>query len=170
MDARKNALIYVVEDNKIYNRLVCEYLKKQKYTNVKSFLSGKECIKQVSNGEHPDIVIQDYHLDDSNGIEVLKSVKKFSNKSEFVFLTANDSMEIAVNTIKFGAFDYIIKDNDIALRKVVSKIEKISRLLDLQKRNESIKKAMVFSIMVLILIVIFAVLHVFFDAFESFHL
>ena len=59
MDKGKNLLIYVVEDNTIYNRILCEYLKNQKYLNVKSFTSGKDCIQYVRNGEHPDIVIQD---------------------------------------------------------------------------------------------------------------
>jgi CheY-like chemotaxis protein len=70
MDIKKSLLIYVVEDNQVYNRMVCENLKKQNYTNVKSFISGDECIKTVMNGEKPDIVIQDYFLDDINGIDV----------------------------------------------------------------------------------------------------
>jgi DNA-binding NtrC family response regulator len=165
MTTKNNLLIYVVEDNKIYNRLVCEYLKKQNYSNVKSFLSGKECIKQVLKGEHPDIVIQDYHLGDSTGIDVLKNVKKHNKKSEFIFLTANESMEVAVNTIKYGAYDYIVKDNDLALKKVVFKMEKIFREITRQKKDEIIKQVMVISIIVLIIIVIFAILHIVFNAF-----
>lgn len=165
MKARKNILIYVVEDNKIYNRLVCEYLKKQKYTNVKSFLSGKECIKQVSKGEYPDIVIQDYHLGDLTGIDVLKNVKKHCKKSEFIFLTANESMEVAVNTIKYGAYDYIVKDTDLALKKVVFKMEKIIHGLDRQNNDNITKQAMIISIFILVLIVLFAMLHIFFNAF-----
>ncbi len=165
MKARKNLLIYVVEDNKIYNRLVCEYLKKQKYTNVKSFLTGKECIKQVSDGEYPDIVIQDYHLGDLTGIDVLKNVKKHCKKSEFIFLTANESMEVAVNTIKYGAYDYIVKDTDIALKKVVFKMEKIIHDLERQNNDKITKQAMIVSIFILVLIVLFAMLHIFFNAF-----
>lgn len=164
MNSRKNALIYVVEDNKIYNRLVCEYLKKQNYTNVKTFLSGKECIEQVSNGEHPDIVIQDYHLDDSNGIEVLKSVKKFSKESEFIFLTANESMEVAVNTIKFGAFDYVIKDK-VALDKVIYKIQKITKLKKLEKKNKQIRMFMILFMAIIFVIVLFSFLFFVVDIF-----
>jgi len=165
MNTRNNLLIYVVEDNRIYNRLVCEYLKKQNYTNVKSFLSGKECIKNVSEGERPDIVIQDYHLGDSTGIDVLKNVKNHSNKTEFIFLTANESMEVAVNTIKYGAYDYIVKDTDIALKKVVFKMEKISRSWERQNNDKIIKQAMIVSIFILLIIVLFGMLHVFFNAF-----
>ena len=165
MKNKRDLLIYVVEDNKIYNRLVCEYLKKQNYTNVKSFLSGRECIKQVLKGEYPDIVIQDFHLGDSTGIDVLKNVKKHSKKTEFIFLTANESMEVAVNTIKYGAYDYIVKDNDLALKKVVFKMEKISRELSRQKKDDIIKQIMIISIIFLIIIVIAAMLHIVFNAF-----
>lgn len=165
MDSKEDLLIYVVEDNRIYNRLICEYLKKHNYTNVKSFLFGKECIKKVSNGACPDIVIQDYFLEDSTGIKVLQDVKKYCKKAEFIFLTANENMDVAVNTIKYGAYDYIIKDNDVALKKVVNKVEKIVRLIELQRRNRVIRQAMISSILVLIAIILFAFLHIVFNAF-----
>ncbi|MEZ5103324.1 MAG: response regulator [Draconibacterium sp.] len=165
MNIKKSLLIYVVEDNKIYNRLICEYLKKQDYTNVKSFESGKECMKAVKNGEKPDIVIEDYHLQDSTGIDVLLFVKKHSASSEFIFLTANDSVEVAVNSIKYGAYDYVIKDNDVALKKVGDKIHKITKMLLLNKRNKVIQKLMIATILVLFLIVVLGILQVFFQIF-----
>lgn len=165
MDAKKSLLIYVVEDNKIYNHFVCEYLKKQNYSNVKSFLSGKECIQKVSDGESPNIVIQDYFLNDSTGIEVMHGVKKHSKKSEFIFLTVNGSLEEAVNTVKLGAYNYILKDNDVTLKKVADNIMEIEKLLELRNKNMIIKRAMIVSISILVLIVLFAMLHFLFNAF-----
>lgn len=165
MEANKNLLIYVVEDNKLYNKIVSEFLRKHGFVNVKSFSSGRECVHEVKGGQMPDIVIQDYHLQDSTGIDVLINVKKYSKHSEFIFLTANEDMEVAVNSIKYGAYDYIIKDNDVALEKVLNKIEKISKLIHLQTRNKVIKSAMFATLCVLVAIVIFTALHTFFDAF-----
>lgn len=165
MGVNKNLLIYVVEDNKLYNKVVCEFLAKKGYKKVKPFYTGKACLNEVKNGETPDIVIQDYFLEDSNGIAVLQAVKKRSKNTEFLFLTANESVEVAVNSIKYGAFDYIIKDNDLALKKVANKIEKISKMIDLERRNKFIRKAMVVSLFILVAIVIFALLHVIFNAF-----
>jgi len=158
MDIKKSLLIYVVEDNLIYNRMVCEYLKKQDYTNVKSFNSGNECMKAVMTGAKPDIVIQDYYLEDSTGIDVLQAVKKQSKNSEFIFLTANEDMEIAVNSIKYGAFDYIIKDNDVAFKKLVDKINKVSKLILLRRNNKVSKLAMIIILIILILIIISGIL------------
>jgi DNA-binding NtrC family response regulator len=165
MAINKNLLIFVVEDNKMYNHMVTSFLKKQGFEKVESFLNGKDCVKAVKAGKKPDIVIQDYFLDDINGIDVLRNVQKNCKKSEFIFLTANENMEVAINSIKYGAYDYIIKDNELALKKVLNKIGKISRLFELQRRNDVIRKAMIISMIILVGIVIFTLLHTFFDAF-----
>ncbi|WP_162304586.1 response regulator [Maribellus luteus] len=161
----KNLLIYVVEDNKLFNKIVVDYLQKQGFRRIKFFYNGQDCLNAVKSGEHPDIVIQDYHLEDSTGIAVLQAVKKRSKCSEFIFLTANEDMEVAVNSIKYGAFDYIIKDNDLALKKVYNKIEKISKMLELEKRNQLIQRMMVVILIVLVTITILMVLHGVFDLF-----
>jgi len=154
MDIKKSLLIYVVEDNLIYNRIVYEHLKNNKYWNVKSFISGKECIQAVMNGEKPDIVVQDYHLEDTTGINVLQEVKKQCKNSEFIFLTANEDMDVAVNSIKHGAYDYIIKDNDVALKKLVDKLNKLTKLIALNRQNKFIRLAMIILLLVLALIII----------------
>lgn len=158
-------LIFVVENNKIYNHLVTEYLKKQGFTNVKPIISGEECLKFVENGEIPDIVIQDYSLDGMNGLDVLRKVKKISEKSEFIFLTSNENMEVAINTIKFGAYDYIVKDK-MALEKVVYKMRKITQMFRLEIKNKQIRKLMNISLIVVALIVIFAFLFFVVDVFN----
>lgn len=168
MSSKNSVLIYVVEDNKVYNRLVCEQLANKNFTNVKSFESGEECIKAVKSGDKPDIVIQDYYLDDINGIEVLQAVKKLHEDAEFIFLTANDNLEIAVNSMKYGAYDYIVKDNDLALKKVIDKVNKILKDIMLDRKNKMLKTAMIITVSVLVAIVVLALLQVFFNIFGKF--
>jgi DNA-binding NtrC family response regulator len=165
MAEKDNFLIFVVENNRIYNHLVTEYLKKQGFSRVKSIISGEECVEAVGKGEKPDIVIQDYSLDGMNGLDVLKKVKKMSPGSEFIFLTANENMEVAVNTIKFGAYDYIVKDK-LALEKVVYKMRKIVQMIRLEKKNRQIRRVMNVSIIIVALIVIFAFLFFVVDIFS----
>ena len=152
-----NNLIYVVEDNKVYNRLVVQYLNKKNFHNVKSFYAGVDCIKSIQEGEQPDVIIQDYYMDGMNGLQVLQRVKKLSPKTEFIFLTANESTEVAVNSMKYGAYDYIIKD-EVALDKANDKIRKIIQVKQLKKRNKNIRKYMIITLVVLVVIVIFSVL------------
>jgi len=84
MQNTKNPLIFVVEDNQLYNRLVVSYLKTNKFTNVESFLTGEEVLKNMH--KNPDIVIQDYLLDGISGIEVMIKAKKNYPNVEFIFL------------------------------------------------------------------------------------
>lgn len=161
----KNLLVFVVEDNKLYHKLVVDFLRKQGLKRVKSFYNAEDCLAAVNKGERPDIVIEDYHLNDTTGIAVLQEVKKISERTEFIFLTSHEDMEVAVNSIKYGAFDYIIKDNDIALKKVYNKIGKISKIIELEKRNRFVQNAMAVSLAILVAIVVLVVLREIFNVF-----
>jgi len=133
MQNTKNPLIFVVEDNQMYNKLVVSYLKTNKFTNVESYLSGEEALNNMH--KNPDIVIQDYLLDGMTGIEVLIKAKKTNPTVEFIFLSGQDSIDIAINSMKYGAYDYIVKDQ-MALQKMVNKINKINSVTELVKSNE----------------------------------
>lgn len=164
MSEKKNNLIFVVEDNKMYNKLIVEYLSKNKFSNVKPFFSGEECVEAIRSGDAPDIIIQDYFLEKMNGVDVLRKVKQINPEPEFIFLTSHEDMEVAVNTIKFGAFDYIIKDK-ITLDKVLDRIKKIMRIKSLERRNKEIQKYIYLASGFILLIIVFAILYFVFDIF-----
>jgi DNA-binding NtrC family response regulator len=132
----KNPLIFVVEDNQMYNKLVVSYLKTNKFTNVESYLSGEDALKNMD--KNPDIIIQDYLLEGMTGIEVLIKAKKSNPSVEFIFLSGQDSIDIAINSMKYGAYDYIVKDQ-MALQKLVNKINKINSVTELVNTNKRYK-------------------------------
>jgi len=136
MQKRSDPLIFIVEDNPVYNKLVVNYLLSKKFNRVESFLSGEECLKKIDL--KPDIVIQDYLLEGIDGIEVLKATKKKHPHTEFIFLSGQDSVDVAINSMKLGAYDYIVKDQ-VALKKMVDKITKIIALQRLVKNNRRYK-------------------------------
>ncbi len=136
MQNTKNPLIFVVEDNQMYNKLVISYLKTNKLTNVESYLTGEDALKNMD--KNPDIVIQDYLLEGMTGIEVLIKAKKTNPDVEFIFLSGQDSIDIAINSMKYGAYDYIVKDQ-MALQKLVNKIQKINSVTELVKSNKRYK-------------------------------
>ena len=125
MKIQDNPLIFVVDDNSMYNRLIASHLRLNKFQRIECFLSGEDCLENLY--KKPDIVIQDYLMNGINGIQVLKEFKKRNPKTEFIFLSGDDSFELAVNTIKYGAFDYVIKDQ-LAFKKLISSIEKILKI------------------------------------------
>lgn len=136
MQNTKNPLIFVVEDNHIYKDLVVSFLKTHKYTNVESYLTGEEALKNMH--KNPDVVIQDYLLDGMTGIEVLIKAKKIAPNVEFIFLSGNDNIDIAINSMKYGASNYIVKDQN-ALPKMVEKLRQLSSASKIVETKKTFK-------------------------------
>jgi DNA-binding NtrC family response regulator len=150
MQKQTEPLIFIVEDNPVYNKLIVNYLQSKKSYRIESFFSGEECLQRID--EHPDIVIQDYLLEGIDGIAVLKQVKKIHPQTEFIFLSGQDSVDVAVNTLKLGAYDYIVKDQ-MALKKMLDKITKILALQALVRSNKRYKAGIIVFFVLLAIII-----------------
>jgi len=158
MPDSNDLLIFVVEDNRVYNKLITSYLKTNKFSNVMSFYSGEDTINNLYR--NPDIIIQDFLLDGMNGIEVLKKAKEQNPNIEFIFLSGQDNIDVAINTMKYGAYDYIVKDQ-MALKKMVNKINKIQSVNKLVKSNKRYRSGVVIFFVALIVILILVLAFVF---------
>ena len=160
MENQKYPLIFIVEDNSVYSKLVVNHLRSHKLIRTESFLSGEECLQNIDR--KPDIIIQDYLLDGINGIEVLKATRKKYPHTEFIFLSSQNDIEVAVNSIKYGAYDYIVKDQN-ALKKLTDKINEImfkhEQVSNNKRFNLGIK---LFFVALVVIILIFAGLALFF--------
>lgn len=154
MQNNKNPLIFVVEDNQVYNKLVVSYLRSNKLTNVEAYLTGEEALSNLH--KKPDIIIQDYLLDKMTGIDVLVKAKKISPETEFIFLSGQDSIDVAINSMKYGAFDYIVKDQ-LALKKMVDKIHKIMSVTNLKKSNKRYKMGVILFFAILFVLIVITI-------------
>jgi len=74
--------------------------------------------------QNPDIIFLDYNMDDLNGIDVLKQIKKFNPSIIVLFISGQEDIEIAVNTIQHGALDYIVKSS-LSTEKMKAIMERI---------------------------------------------
>jgi DNA-binding NtrC family response regulator len=134
MNINKKQRILVVDDDQPLNVMICKYLEKQGFENVKGFYSGEELFETVGKEINP-IIIQDYELPGINGVEVLKKVQSKNPKAEFIFLSGQSSIEVAVEAIRNGAFDYIIKDN-FAKENVLTKIRNLLKIKKLTRERK----------------------------------
>ncbi len=154
MKNSKSPLIFVVEDNTVYNKLIVNHLRAHKLIRTESFLSGEECLKNMN--QKPDILILDYLLEGITGIDVVIASKKRYPTTDFIFLSGQDNIEVAINCMRYGAYDYIVKDQ-YALIKLSDKINKILVHRELVKSNKHFKQGItLFSIALLIIILFFA--------------
>jgi DNA-binding NtrC family response regulator len=103
------------------------------YHNIQQFNSGEECMDNLY--KMPDVIFLDYNMKNINGMESLKRIKSFHSDIEVIFLSGQDSIEIAVNSLRYGAFDYIIK-NDVALEKINMQIQNVDRLKKIIRKKD----------------------------------
>ncbi len=134
---KKNHFIYVVEDDQPMNTMLCMFLKKQGFTNVTGYFSSEEMIAGLPKNRSV-IIIQDFDLPGMNGLETIRNVKSGYPNADFIFLSGQKSIEIAIESIKSGAFDYIVKDS-FSKENVVTKINNLLRIKTLEKYKQRSK-------------------------------
>ncbi len=110
----KNLKIFVVEDDPWYNKLLVHTLSLNPDYEVISFTSAKECIKHLN--ESPDLITIDYRLPDATGDELLERVLQVVPNVRAIIISEQNEIEIAVELLKKGAYDYLIKTDDIRER------------------------------------------------------
>ncbi|VAW21108.1 hypothetical protein MNBD_BACTEROID01-2348 [hydrothermal vent metagenome] len=160
MQNTRNPLIFVVIESKIYNNLVVGFLKSKKYRNIMSFTSGAECINNIHL--KPDIIISSYAMEDMNGLEIMKLAKEKDPEVDFFFLSAQNNVDVAVNLVKRGAYDYIVKD-DKALDRLAKSIENAINVTKSVKVQQGFKIGVIgFFIILFIIILIILSLAIFF--------
>ena len=133
MQKTKNPLIFIIEESTIYKDLIVGYLRSNKYTNIKELKSGEECLSQLSL--NPDIIILDYSIEGISGLELMKKIKATNPLIDFIFLSAQNDVEIAISILKLGASDYVVK-NDKAPVRLVRAIEQAIANTNKQKINK----------------------------------
>jgi two-component system OmpR family response regulator len=136
---KKEAInIYLVDDDPTYANILEHVLKQdsENKINTKIFTSGEDCLKELKNSS-PEIIILDYYLDRfsknaANGLKILQSIKAIDSSIEVVMLSNQEKLEIAVSSIKLGAYDYVTK-NETAYIRLKYLIRKIVNTTNLKK-------------------------------------
>lgn len=129
--------VFIVEDDEWYSDLLSYVVSLNPEYRVKRFGRGDELIRQLH--EQPDVITLDYRLPDMNGEKVLRQIKEFNPEIEVIIISEQQNIDTALDLIKLGAYDYIVKTPDIKdkLLNLLSNIRKTgklkSRLSDLEK-------------------------------------
>ena len=164
MQKSRNPLIFVVEDSLVYKDLIVGYLKSKNFQNIKTFKNGEECMKMIDL--KPDLIVLDYSFEGINGLELMKKVKEEHPQIDFIFLSAQNDVEIAVKIMRLGAADYIIK-NEKAPHNLLRSIQHLITVTKDIKIRQGFKVGVIgFFIMLFVIIMVIILMTIFIEDFK----
>lgn len=105
-------LVMLVDDEVPFVETMVKRLVKRNI-EVKTAFSGREALETLAKYQNMDVVILDVKMPGMDGIETLKKIKSANPLTEVVMLTAHATVESAIEGMKFGAFDYLMKPCDM---------------------------------------------------------
>jgi len=142
--------ILLIEDNPDHALFTQRVLKRaDRGYEVDSAAEAKEASKKIAE-ENYDLIICDYRLPDSSALDILKEMRQKGKDLPFIAVTSSGSEKIAVELMKEGAYDYLVKDSsyESALPLVIQRAldrfnvtkEKERLEKELKESNEKLKQ------------------------------
>jgi DNA-binding NtrC family response regulator len=130
------AKVLLIDDDTSLRR-VLEYNLQEEGYDVRAASSGEEGLYLFGKSQ-PNLVITDMKMSGMDGLMVLKSIKERSPETLVIIITAFGTVDVAVEAMKAGAYDYITKPfNRDELKLTVKKALQFSGLVEENKRLKS---------------------------------
>ena len=113
------AKVLLVDDEEPFVETLAKRLTKREL-NVLTAFSGPEALEKLEKDPRIDVVILDVKMPGMDGIEALKQIKTDYPLVEVIMLTGHATVETAIEGMKLGALDYLMKpcDMEILMNKV----------------------------------------------------
>ena len=124
--------ILVVDDERSLREMLSIVLGREGY-DVATAENVGSALDQIRRGPPPDLLISDLKMPDGSGVDVLRALKERSPGSVGLLLTAFASADTAVEAMRLGAVDYLIKTPTI----VDDVKQRVSRYLEAKRLSES---------------------------------
>lgn len=128
-----NYRILIVDDEKNMCRSLEILLESETNCKISSVTNAEAAIKAMDKTEY-DLVVTDLTMPGMNGMELLRYIKEHYPQTQVIMMTAYSSVQSAIEAIKIGAYDYLLKPfNDDEFLLSVKKALEISEL-----KNENV--------------------------------
>lgn len=128
--------VLVVDDEPAIRQVLSAYIKKAGH-EVSQAGDGTTAVELLSKGDY-DLCISDIRLPDFDGLEILRRTREAGIETLFLMITAFASVDTAINAMRLGAYDYLMKP--LRNEDVLRRLEQIADLLGLQEENERLRK------------------------------
>ncbi len=133
-------LVFIVDDEQAISKLLSFWVKDKWGYDVEVFSNGEAMLKNL--GSKPDLILLDIMLPGLNGIETLKRIRQLEENLPVIMLSAQGSIEVAVESLRYGAYDYFPKPLDQQRLELAIKnaIKNYDLTKELQNLKENVKK------------------------------
>jgi DNA-binding NtrC family response regulator len=128
--------LFVVDDDKHYSRLLSYRLEKNDAYQVSVFTSGEELIEHLD--EDPHLILLDIMMPGIGGMHALKEVVKRKPHAHVVMVSAQGAIDVAVEAMKMGAYDYITKGHD-DLVKLDTVVRNVAERVSMERELETLR-------------------------------
>ena len=127
--------VLLVDDEKEFVESLSERLELRLF-EVKTCFNGDDAVNLLQQ-EEVDVIILDVLMPGKDGIEALTEIKKFKPLTQVIMLTGNATVETAINGMKLGAYDYLMKPTET--EDLVNKINSAAKVK--REHEERIQQA-----------------------------
>lgn len=134
----QKTLVYIVEDSVSSGALYSSQLESVGY-ETRHFVDGYSALAAIKE-KMPSVIIQDVCLPDISGLDVLQFVNRQESPARVIIITSNSSIEVAVDAMRLGGFDYIEKPftRERMVTSVYNAIKQITLDTEPQKVTEEV--------------------------------
>ncbi|GAU09169.1 response regulator [Desulfoplanes formicivorans] len=132
--------VLLIDDEEGFVQTMAKRLGKREMEVIKAF-SGQEALDVLAGNNLIDVAVLDVKMPGMDGIETLKAIKKDYPLVEVIMLTGHATVESAIDGMKMGAFDYLMKPCDIdqLIAKIdeakTKKLKHEEKIIDAQMRE-----------------------------------
>jgi DNA-binding NtrC family response regulator len=130
------ANVLLVDDEIPFVEAMTKRMNKRDFS-VSSAFCGDDALKHLDESSNVEVVILDVKMPGMDGIETLKRIKQRHPLVEVIMLTGHGTIESAIDGMKLGAFDYLLKPCD--MEQLVAKTTEAAQKK--RKHNEKILEA-----------------------------
>lgn len=133
--------LLIIEDDPSQIFLIKEALNSNIY-EVTDIPDGNEALEYlVHQKELPDLILMDYHLPGLDGLSILKKLQENNRKYNIIFLTADYSIDTAIQSINAGALDFIPKDHRF-VNNIATIVNKAYQAIKAENEKQQFEKAL----------------------------
>ncbi|WP_257958424.1 sigma 54-interacting transcriptional regulator [Bacillus sp. V3-13] len=129
---RGHQVILIVDDEESVRTVLKALLRREGY-EVETASDGEEAVSKAKLF-HPALVIMDIRMPNKDGMEAFREMREFDKDISVIMMTAFAAVETAVEAMKIGAYDYIIKPFNNEEVKIL-----VKRALQVQNLKEEVK-------------------------------